>query len=61
MVLGELNDRYVCCLDHKRMYLKWFAQVDKLYLSFCFMDYMLDLVSVNQKGGVYQQRTGERQ
>lgn len=55
-----MTDMFADCLDHKRMYLKWFAQVDKLYLSFCFMDYVLDLVSVNQKGGVYQQRTGER-
>lgn len=56
-----MTDMFADCLDHKRMYLKWFAQVDKLYLSFCCMDYVLDLVSVNQKGGVYQQRTGERQ
>lgn len=42
MLKGELNDKDICwLLDHKIIYMKWFSKVEKLYLSFYFIYYIM--------------------
>lgn len=64
MVLGNLkvNERYACRLNRpQRNAFENGLDLLKLCLSFYFVYCMLDLVSGNQNGGLYQQRIGKRQ